>query len=138
MYYTKILLSIFQVQYIPLYRLIKTHKFDPSDISCRDEILENCKVRPIVSCCGSPTEKLSYVCTKILTPLLNFVPSHLQHVYKHVESLQGLSPEQLQGLQFYSADVVSLYTNIDIDKCIDDIINFAAEHIDHLDLAIGL
>ena len=56
------------------------------------------------------------------------------HVYKHIECLQALAPEQLQGLQFYTADVVSLYTNIDIGKCVDDIIEFAAEHIEHLDL----
>ena len=117
-----------------MYVLLKTHKFDAGDISCRDEILNICKIRPIVSCCGSPAEKLSYVCTQILSPLLNFVPSHLQHVYKHIESLQALAPEQLQGLQFYTADVVSLYTNIDMGKCLDDIIEFAAEHIEHLDL----
>ena len=29
---------------------------------------------------------------------------------------------------------MSLYTNIDIDSCITDIIGLAAEHIDHLDL----
>ena len=109
-----------------MYVLLKTHKFDAGDISCRDEILNICKIRPIVSCCGSPTEKLSYVCTQILSSLLNFVPSHLQHVYKHIESLQALAPEQLQGLQFYTADVVSLYTNINIGKCVDDIIEFAA------------
>ena len=117
-----------------MYVLLKTHKFDTGDISYRDEILNIWKKRPIVSCCGSPTEKLSYVCTQILSPLLNFVPSHLQNVYKYIESLQALAPEQLQGLQFYTADVVSLYTNIDVGRCVDDIIEFAAERIEHLDL----
>ena len=117
-----------------MYVLLKTHKFDVGDISCWDDILNICKICLIVSCCGSPKEKLSYVCIQILSPLLNFVPSHLQHVYKHIESLQALAPEQLQGLQFYTADVVSLYTNINIGKCVDDIIEFAAEHIEHLDL----
>ena len=70
----------------------------------------------------------------MLSPLLKFVPSHLQHIHRHIESLQGLSADQLQGLQFYSADVISLYTNINIEKCVDDIIEFAAEHIDQLDL----
>ena len=117
-----------------MYVLTKTHKFDPSDLNSREETLERCKVRPIVSCCGSPTEKMSYVCTTILSPLLNKVPSHLQHIHKHLQTLQTLTPDQLKGLSFFSADVVSLYTNIDIACCIDDIIEFAAEHLDELDL----
>ena len=40
----------------------------------------------------------------------------------------------MQGLQFYTADIVSLYKNIDIGKCVDDILEFAAEHIEYLDL----
>ena len=117
-----------------LYVLVKTHKFDAATVSTRDQILDTCKLRPIVSCCGSPTEKLSWICTTILSPLLNFVPSHLQNVYKHLDSLRGLTPDKIRGLKFFSADVVSLYTNIDIDSCITDIIDLAAEHIGHLNL----
>ena len=36
------------------------------------------KVRPIISCSGSPIEKLSILATKIITPLLKFLPSHLK------------------------------------------------------------
>ena len=93
-----------------MYVLLKIHKFNAGDIACRDEILNICKIHHIVSCCGSPTEKLSYVCTQILSPLLKFVPSHLQHVYKHIECLQALATEQLQGLQFYTADIISPVT----------------------------
>ena len=123
-----------KVQLQQMYILIKTHKFDASQLQTPDEILGSCKVRPIVSCCGSPTEKLGYVCATILAPLLNFIPSHLQHIHKHLETLSSLSEDDLRGLKFFSADVVSLYTNIDVPSCIDDMIEFAAENIKNLDL----
>ena len=128
------LFTVHNSQLPTMYVLVKTHKFNTEHLATREDILDICKLRPIVSCCGSPTEKLSWICTTILSPLLNFVTSHLQHAYNHLDSLRSLSPDQLRGLQFYSADVVSLYTNIDIDSCITDIIGLAAEHIDHLDL----
>ena len=117
-----------------MYVLVKTHKFSTEHLATREDIHDICKLRPIVSCCRSPTEKLSWICTTILSPLLNFVPTHLQHAYNHLDSLRSRSPDQLWGLQFYNADVVSLYTDIDIDSCITDIIGLAAQHIDHLDL----
>ena len=48
--------------------LLKTHKFDASAIIEADDIINSCKVRPIVSCCNSPTEKLSWLVTHLLTP----------------------------------------------------------------------
>ena len=117
-----------------LYVLIKTHKFNVAEIGDSTNLTSICKVRPIVSCCGSPTEKLAWLCTKALSPLLEHVPSHLRDIHSHLERLSQLSPQELQGRAFCSADVTSLYTNINIQGCIEDVINLAAEHLDSLDL----
>ena len=94
-------------------------------------------MRPIVSCCGSPCEKLAWLCTHILSELLNYVPSHLNNIFEHLNKLTDIPPAQLEGKKFCSGDISSLYTNLSIEACIDDVINMAAEHIDSLDL-LGL
>ncbi|KAL5260782.1 hypothetical protein ACHWQZ_G010811 [Mnemiopsis leidyi] len=94
-----------------------------------------CKVRPILSCCGSPTEKLAWLCTKVLSSLLDHVPSHLRDIHSHLERLKQVSPEDLRGKKFCSADVTSLYTNINIQGCIiEDVISLASEHENSLQM----
>ena len=117
-----------------MYVLLKTHKSETAEITSESDILSFCKVRPIVSCCGSPTEKMAWLATTILSPLLNTVPSHLQNIGAHLKLLADLPTDRLKGLQFCSADVSSLYTNIDIFGCIGDIISLATEHRDMLNL----
>lgn len=117
-----------------MYVLIKTHKFNISAITENSDLSRICKVRPIVSCCGSPTEKLAWICTKVLSSLLDHIPSHLRDTHSHLERLKQLSPGELRGHSFCSADVTSLYTNINIQGCIEDVINLAAEHLDSLQL----
>ena len=56
-----------------MYVLLKTHKFSVSEISSSEDFIDTCKVRPIVSCCNGPSEKLAWLCTYMLTPLL---PTH--------------------------------------------------------------
>ena len=72
-----------------------THKFWVSDITSSSGAINMCRVRPIVSCCGSPTEKLFWLVTKIFSPLLDYIPSHLQNIHTHLTTLSELSPEQL-------------------------------------------
>ena len=109
--------------------LIKTHKVPPGvDISTKE--LEELKVRPIVSCSGSPTEKLASLATAIITPLLNFIPCHLQNIHKHLETLRALTPGDLQGLKFYTADVCALFTNVNVERSIEYVLDLANEHWD--------
>ena len=61
---------------LTMYVLLKTHIIDP-DVNISDLPLDDLKVRPIVSCSGSPTEKLAWLATHVLSPLLEHVPSHL-------------------------------------------------------------
>ena len=77
-----------------IYTLIKTHKV-PSGVDISTKELEELKVRPIVSCSGSPTEKLASLATAVITPLLNFIPCHLQNIHKHLETLRALTPGDL-------------------------------------------
>ena len=112
----------------------KTHKFDVCQISNATDINQICKVRPIVSCVSSPTEKLAWLCTYILTPLLRFIPCHLNDIFQHLDNLSLLKPEQLAGKYFCSGDISSLYTNIKIQTCIDDIISLQDEHRSQLNL----
>ena len=69
-----------------LYILLKTHKFDASTIIETEGIIDSCKVRPIVSCCNSPTEKLAWLVTHLLTPLLDPIPTHLKNTHQHLHS----------------------------------------------------
>ena len=115
-----------------LYTLVKTHKF-PAETNFSTVDITDLKVRPIVSCCGSPTEKLAWLVTDIISPLLKFVPSHLNNIYTHLDQLARLTPEELTGLQFFTADITALYTNLSISECIDSVIELAEEHWESLE-----
>lgn len=117
-----------------MYVLVKTHKFDADSLCSPEDILEKGKVRPIVSCVGSPSEKLAALVTQILSPLLNLIPSHLSNIHTHLKQLAELPPEQLKGKHFCSADISALYTNLVIDDCVKDVIDFAAENRELLNL----
>ena len=117
-----------------MYVLLKTHKFRVSEISSSEDVIDTCKVRPIVSCCNGPSEKLAWLVTYILTPLLQHVPSRLSDIHQQLENLSTVSPEEIAGLNFCSGDISSLYTNINIQACIDDVIEFAAENKSSLPL----
>ncbi|XP_063680038.1 uncharacterized protein LOC134815435 [Bolinopsis microptera] len=96
--------------------------------------LEQVKVRPIISCVDSPTERLSWLVTTILKPLLKEIPSHLGNLFEHLETLRAIPKEQLAGRRIFSADISALYTNINVQGCIDDVIELATEHREKLDL----
>ena len=117
-----------------MYVQIKTHKFDVGEITPTSDLKNICKVRPIVSCCGSPTEKMAWIVTTVLSPLLDVIPSHLKNICSHLKILAELTPQQLKGWKFCCADVSSLYTNINILGCIDDIMTLATENKDILHL----
>ena len=110
------------------------HNIYVSQIINSSDINSVCKVRPIVSCVSSPTEKLTWLCTHILTPLVEFIPSHLNNIIQHLDHLSQQTPEQLEGKQFCSGDISSLYTNINIQSCIDDIIALLDENKTHINL----
>ena len=116
-----------------MYTQIKTHKIDP-EINPSDLDIHDFKTRPIVSCCGSPTEKLAWIISHIIKPLLQHVPCHLFNIHSHLETtLRSIPPEELVGLKIYSADIAALYTNLSIEQCINDIIAMSEEYWNELD-----
>ena len=60
--------------------------------------------------------------------MLDTIPCHLKTIYDHLDKLSLLTPQQLTGQKFCSGDISSLYTNINIAACIEDIITPADEH----------
>ena len=67
--------------------------------------------------------------------MLNLVPSHLNNIiYDHLNTLNSLTSQELAGRKFCSADISSLYTNINVHQSIDDVIEFAADNLETLDL----
>ena len=110
-----------------LYTLVKTHRIPPG-VDITSKSLEELKVRPIVSCSGSPSEKLATLATKIITPLLDFIPCHLKNIHEQLEIFKRINPDELSGLRFYTADVSALFTNVNVSSCIEDVIKLAAEY----------
>jgi hypothetical protein len=93
------------------YHLIKTHKS-----------LVDLKVRPIVSSSNSPTERISWLLSRILTPLLSIVPAHLESSSKLIERLNNIDATTRQEHPFpFSLDVVALYTSIPVQDAIDNL-----------------
>ena len=45
-------------------------------------------MRPIVSACGDPIDKLSWFLERIITQLLIFVPAHLKNTYDFLDRLK--------------------------------------------------
>jgi hypothetical protein len=84
------------------YCLIKTHKRG-LDV----------KIRPIVSNSNGPTFKLAWLLSRILKPLLSYVPAHLENSFQLIERIQRRNQSQKEQYKYpFSLDVVSLYTSI--------------------------
>ena len=116
-----------------LYTLAKTHKI-PVETDISTLKLSDIKVRPIISCSGSGIEKLSILATKIITPLLEFLPSHLVNIHEHLQILRNIDPSELAGLKFYTADVNALFTNVNVETGIHDVVEveLASEYWDRI------
>ena len=112
--------------------LVKTHKHAVEEIS--NISTETLKVRPIVSNCNSPMDKISFLICHMLKPLLDMVPSHLKNTHDALMKLREVAPSDRQGKSFFTADVEALYTNINVETAINDIIEFAVENRNHINL----
>ena len=116
-----------------LYVNVKTHKFDinyftnkvnPSDL----------KVRPIISCCNSPTEHLAWIVTQIISQLLQFIPTHLNSFNQHLDNLTNIHSQNNVNQHFFSADINALYTNLNIEGCIASVMDMIYEFQDSIDM----
>ena len=73
-------------------------------------------LRPIVSCIGAPSYKLSKYITSIISPLAGRTDSHVKNSKHFVEMMSGLRVEEDEILG--SFDVSSLFTNVPIDEAV--------------------
>ena len=99
------------------YFLIKTHK-------------QPIGVRPIVSNCGGPFEKICWFIHCILLPLLKEVPAHLSNSQEALERLHSVNQPLPTSTSVFSLDVVSLYTNVPINEAIDT----ACHYVQHYNI----
>ena len=110
------------------YHLIKTHKTGP-----------NIKIRPIVSNINGPTQRISWLLSKALKPLLTSVPAHLENSYELIERIQDGDSNNNKTLPYpCSLDVVSLYTSIPTQEAIDNTVSrieHSTFHLSRLDVA---
>ena len=93
-----------------LYLLMKVHK-------------QPLKTRPVVSCSGSLLHPLGVWLDTALQPIANTLPSFNASSYDLKEALNDLPPLPTGALLF-TADAVSMYTNIDTYYAVNAITNF--------------
>ncbi|EYC13387.1 hypothetical protein Y032_0044g961 [Ancylostoma ceylanicum] len=107
------------------YSLVKTQKLSPaSDLIAIPP--ETIKIRPIISSCGGPSDRLSWLLVKVLSPLLQFVGAHIVNVESFLASL---SQCQIPSTAYYASfDVASLYTNVNNDNAVDAVISLYEQH----------
>ena len=95
-------------------------------------------LRPIASVNNTPTNKIDWLCSRILNQLVQFVPSHLPSSLTLIDSLnkQSLQPEDDV---FVSLDVINLYPSVPITSALKVVLDFSAAHwseIDNFDLTL--
>ena len=72
-----------------LYGLPKNHK-------------ENVPLRPIVSACGDPLDKLTWFLERIVTQLLPLIPAHLKNTERYLSALKDKYPALFRKAQSFS------------------------------------
>ena len=104
-----------------LYGLPKTHKPDVP-------------LRPIVSSCGDPLDKLSWLLERIITLLLVFVPAHLTNSQDYLQRISTQFPRGFPaGSIAFSVDVTNLYGNIPTSEAIEATLRLIGKHMDKVD-----
>ena len=83
------------------YHLVKTHKEG-------DEL----KIRPIVSNINGPTKKISWLLSRILEPVYQLVPTHLENSQQLINDIRNQDATARLYPYPFSLDVRSLFTSI--------------------------
>jgi hypothetical protein len=101
-----------------IYLLTKTHKF-PDNVPSTNLVLDDIKVRPIITGCGGPADNVSWLIQVICNPLLQFVKAHLRNTGQLLRNLRSMQNGELKNKFLFSLDVVSLYPSVNNDAAID-------------------
>ena len=92
-------------------------------------------LRPIVSACGDPLDKLSWFLQCILTQLLSFIPAHLPNTDTYLMKLKESFPNGLPpGSIIFSLDVSNLYGSIPIREGIEAVLTLVKRNLDHINM----
>ena len=94
-----------------IYLLTKTHKL-PDNIPSSNVVLDDINVRPVISGCGGPAEKVSWLIQVICNLLLQFVKAHLRNTEQLLRNLHSMQHGELKNKFLFSLDVVSLYPSV--------------------------
>ena len=81
---------------------------------------------------GLSYEKIGILTSSIITPLLKYLPMHMSNIHEHLEKLKNMENKDLAGYSFYTADVSTLFTNVNVDSCTTDILDLAHTHWDEI------
>ena len=96
---------------------------------------ESVPLRPIVSACGGPLDKITWFLEQILSQLLRFVPAHLPDTDTYLSRLKQQYPTSFApGTIVFSLDVQNLYGNIPIDEAVQATMDLLQEHRDSVNL----
>ena len=94
-----------------LYGLPKIHK-------------EGCPMRPILSMVGSPQHRLAKFLANTLKPIEEFYCRHnILDSFDLVDKLRNIELNYNEQFCLGSLDVISLFTSVPLDRCIDVIVN---------------
>ena len=90
-------------------------------------------LRPIVSACGDPVDKLTWLLERVINQLLPFVPAHLTSTDDYIKRLSQKFPEKLpDGAILFSVDVTNIYGNIPVDEAIEATVTLLDMHKDSI------
>lgn len=100
------------------YHLIKTHKDS-----------KNLKIRPIVSNMMGPSKKISWLLCRILSPVYDLLPSHLESSAQLINNISKLESSITNEFNYpFSLDVQALYTSIPPQEAIRALKNKLEKH----------
>ena len=101
------------------YTLPKTHK-------------QTLKIHPIVSGRNGIFDRLGWFLQTLLKPLLRKVDAHIGSTTELLERFMECPRSKLEGMIPISFDVISLYTNIDIEEAISTALQYVRKHNTYL------
>ena len=86
-------------------------------------------LRPIVSACDDPLDKLTWVLERIVSQLPPYVPAHLKNTTQYLDTVKSRFPDRFNsGTILFSIDAVNLYSNIPTAEAIDACMMLLNEH----------
>ncbi|EYB82562.1 hypothetical protein Y032_0357g3392 [Ancylostoma ceylanicum] len=107
------------------YSLIKTHKLE-QDVDTINIDRSSIKTRPIISSCGGPSDRISWLLVKLLSPLLHYVGAHIVNSQEFISAIQKCRVPKSSC--YVSFDAVSLYTNIDNNAAVKTLLELLNNH----------